>query len=189
MRQPATHAPLFRDRPLAWQIGAVVAGTAVLTVASRVEVPMISVPITMQTYAVALIGALYGWRLGAITVLAWLAQAAIGLPVLASGKLGLAPFVGPTAGYLFAFPLMALLTGWLAERGWNGSRPGRAFAAMLAANALCLALGAAWLSTLMGWDKAIAVGVTPFIVGGVLKSGLGALTLRLVRRGDTGTAL
>ena len=189
MRQPITHAPLFHDRPLAWQVAAVVVGTAVLAVASRVEVPMIPVPITMQTYAVALIGALYGWRLGTITVLAWLAQAAIGLPVLASGKFGLAPFVGPTAGYLFAFPLMALLTGWLAERGWNGNRPGRAFTAMLAANALCLALGAAWLSTLMGWEKAIAVGVTPFIIGGVLKSALGALTLRLVRRSGSGTAL
>lgn len=189
MRQPTVHAPLFHDRPLAWRVAAVVAGTVLLAVASRVEVWMVPVPITMQTYAVAVIGALYGWRLGTITVLAWLAQAAIGLPVLASGKFGLAPFVGPTAGYLFAFPLMALLTGWLAERGWNGSRLGLAFVSMLAANALCLALGGAWLATLMGWEKAIAVGVTPFVIGGVLKSGLGALTLRLVRRGDTGTVL
>lgn len=87
------------------QLLAVVAGTAILALASRVEVPMAPAPVTLQTLAVTLIGALYGWRLGAITVLAWLGQAAMGLPVLASGKFGLAPFVGPTAGYLFAFPL------------------------------------------------------------------------------------
>lgn len=189
MSQPNAHAPLFHDRPVAWRGAAVAAGVVALAIASRIEIPMVPVPITMQTYAVCVIGAVYGWRLGAITVLGWLALAAAGLPMLASGKFGLAPFVGPTAGYLFAFPLMALLTGWLAERGWNGSRPGLAFTGMLAANALCLALGGAWLATLVGGEKALALGVTPFIVGGILKSALGALTLRLVPNGSAGTAL
>ena len=143
------------------QFGAVVFGTAILTLSSYMKVPMFPVPMTMQTLAVTVLGALYGWRLGAATVVAWLAEAAFGLPVLASGG-GLACFVGPTAGYLFAFPIMAALTGWLAERGWNGKNMLLAFASMLIGNTLCLALGAAWLSLLIGPEKAIAFGVAPF---------------------------
>lgn len=169
----------LEDRSRGVQFLAVVAGTAILALASRVDVPMVPVPVTLQTLAVTLIGALYGWRLGAVTVLAWLGQAAIGLPVLASGKFGLAPFVGPTAGYLFAFPLVAALTGWLAERGWTGERVVASFSAMLLGNALCLVLGFAWLATLIGPEKAFAVGVAPFLAGAVLKSAVGALALRV----------
>lgn len=179
----ADFSPLgLRSRSLVWQVGAVVLGTLMLALASRIEVPMVPVPMTMQTFAVTVIGALYGWRLGAVTVLAWLGQAAIGLPVLAGGAGGIAPFMGPTAGYLFAFPLIAALTGWLAERGWNGQRVGLAFLGMLAGNLLCLALGGLWLAALIGMKPALAAGVTPFLLGGVLKSALGAMTLRGLAR-------
>lgn len=181
----AASAPAFspldlRRRSLGWQAGAVVLGTALLALSSHLAVPMIPVPITMQTLAVTLIGALYGWRLGAITVIAWLAQAALGLPVLAGGG-GAHHFVGPTAGYLFAFPVAAALTGWLAERGWNGARPGLAFMAMLAGNAVCLAFGALWLAALIGPAQAVLLGVTPFLLGAFLKSALGAVVLKLAR--------
>lgn len=174
-----TFSPLRpREKSRAWQVGAVLVGTLILAVASRIEVPMIPVPMTMQTFAVTMIGALYGWRLGAVTVLVWLAQGALGLPVFApSGAVGIARFFGPTGGYLLAFPLVAMLTGWLAERGWNGSRPLRAFASMLAGNALCLALGGAWLAVMIGAGPAFAAGVAPFILGGILKSALGAAAL------------
>jgi biotin transport system substrate-specific component len=165
-------------RSRAWQVGAVVIGTVILAVASRIEVPMVPVPMTMQTFAVTMIGALYGWRLGAITVLAWLAQGALGLPVFAGGVGGIVKFFGPTGGYLLAFPVAAALTGLLAERGWNGDRPLRAFAAMLAGNAACLALGGAWLAVMIGWGPAFAAGVAPFLLGGALKSALGAVALR-----------
>lgn len=170
------------NRPLTQKALAVVLGTIALAISSRIEVPMVPVPITMQTFAVTMIGALYGWRLGTLTVLAWLGEAMMGLPVLASGKAGLAPFFGPTAGYLFAFPVMAALTGWLAERGWNGKRIGLAFLSMLAGNLLCLAIGGAVLAAMIGGEKGLALGVTPFLIGAVLKSGLAAMTLRLLDR-------
>ncbi len=176
----AAFSPLhLQNRSTGIQAAAVIAGSVLLALSSHVSVPMVPVPITMQTFAVTLVGAFYGWRLGAITVMVWLAQGAMGLPVLAPGAAGLAKFVGPTAGYLFAFPLAAALTGWLAERGWNGRRAGRAFVSMLLGNALCLVIGAAWLATIVGPQKAIAAGVLPFIVGGILKSALGAAVLRL----------
>lgn len=182
---PALNPLRLQERSVLWQVAAVVIGTLLLALSSRIEVPMIPVPITMQTFAVTLVGALYGWRLGAFTVVAWLAQAAVGMPVLAGGSGGLAPFVGPTAGYLFAFPVVAALVGWLVARGWNGERVFLAFAAMLIGNGLCLAIGALWLAGIVGLGKAIALGVTPFIVGGVLKSALAAATLKLFPSGKT----
>lgn len=158
---------------LAWIAG----GIAVLALSSRVAIPMVPVPITLQTLAVTLIGALYGWRLGALTVVAWLAAAALGLPLLSDGAGGPAPFTGPTAGYLFAFPFAAALVGVLVGRGWNGRRPGRAFLAMAAGNALCLILGAAWLAAAFGAATAVKVGLLPFLPGAVVKSALAAAML------------
>ena len=187
MSQSAAHAfsPLhLGDRSLGWQIGAVILGTAFLALSSYIEVPMVPVPITMQTFAVMLIGALYGWRLGGITIMAWLVEGAVGMPVLAGGASGFLYFLGPTGGYLFAFPLCGALVGWLAERGWNGHHVVLAFFAALVGNAACLALGAAWLAVMIGTEPAIVHGVLPFILGGVLKSALAAAVLAvLARRG------
>jgi biotin transport system substrate-specific component len=181
---PTTFSPLgLQARPAHIKAAAVLLGTFILATASQISVPMLPVPMTMQTLAVILIGALYGWRLGAMTVLAWLGEAAAGLPVLANGTGGLAPFMGPTAGYLVSFPLVAALVGWLAERGWNGNRPALAFAAMVLGHALCLALGGLWLATLIGAEKAMLAGVAPFLLGSLVKSGLGTtILMALVRR-------
>lgn len=167
----------LQDRSLAWQVGAVVLGTLFLALSSYIEVPMVPVPVTMQTFAVTLVGALYGWRLGALTIVAWLVEGAMGLPVLSGGVGGASYFVGPTGGYLFAFPLVGALVGWLAERGWNGKRVMLAFVAMLLGNLACLVLGTAWLAVMIGAEQAVTFGFLPFIVGGLLKSALGAATL------------
>lgn len=182
MTSPTLHpsfSPLRLDsRSTGVQIGAVLGGTLVLAIASQVEVPMVPVPITLHTLVIPLIGALYGWRLGALTVLVWLVEAAMGLPVLAGGAGGLHHFAGPTAGYLVSFPIIAALSGWLAERGWNGRNLLLAFTSFLLANAICLALGAIWLSSLIGIEKAVAFGVTPFLIGALIKSALGAAILK-----------
>lgn len=170
-------------RSFSWQVGAVVLGTMLLAASSYVEVPLKPVPVTMQTLAVALVGALYGWRLGAITITAWLVQGAMGLPVLAGGAAGAHHFVGPTAGYLFAFPVAGAVAGWLAERGWNGHRVVLAFVGQLISNLLCLVLGAAWLAVLIGLEPAITSGVMPFLVGALLKAVTGAAILGVATRG------
>jgi biotin transport system substrate-specific component len=172
----------LKNRSLPWQAGAVVFGTAFLALSSYISVPMIPVPVTMQTFAVLLVGALYGARLGAITILAWLLEGVLGLPVLAGGAAGVAHFVGKTGGYLFAFPIAGALTGFLVERGWNGNRVLLAFAAMMIGHVVCLGFGAAWLAVLIGGKLAFLYGVLPFIVGSILKSALGAATLKAVTR-------
>ncbi|WP_105373222.1 biotin transporter BioY [Neorhizobium huautlense] len=156
----------------------VLAGTLALALASQIAVPMYPVPVTMQTFAITMIGVLYGWRLGALTVLLWLGEAALGAPVLANGSGGLAPFAGPTAGYLASFPIVAAVAGYLAEKGWTGERYVKSFAAHLAANVLCLAIGGAYLAYLLGAEKAWLLGVAPFILGAVLKSALAAALLK-----------
>ena len=180
MSQSASLAlPSSRSASLPRQFLMVLGGTAVLTASSYVSIPLQPVPVSMQTLAVLLIGALYGWRLGGITVLAWLLQALAGLPVLAGGAGGLAPFMGKTAGYLFAFPVGAMLIGWLAARGWDGAKPVRAFLAMFLCTTLILLTGGAWLGMLIGMDKGWQFGVLPFLLGDVVKSALGAATLAL----------
>jgi biotin transport system substrate-specific component len=97
-----------------------VVGVLVLAVSSRVSIPVGPVPVTMQTLAVSLVGAILGWRLGAACVVVWLLAGAAGLPVLAGGSGGLAKFLGASAGYLFAFPLRRRRSaGW-----WNGDGTG-----------------------------------------------------------------
>lgn len=169
-------------RSLPVQAALLLFGTGVLALASQISVPMVPVPITMQTFAISMIGVLYGWRLGALTVLAWLGEAMLGLPVLANASGGLAPFVGPTAGYLVAFPITAALAGYLAEKGWTGEHVVKSFVAHLSANIVCLAIGGAWLSWMIGLEKGLAFGVTPFILGAVIKSALAAALLMAVAR-------
>lgn len=170
-------AALSPSSGYARKLVAIFAGTLALTLSSYITVPMVPVPITMQTFAVAMVGAFYGWRLGGVTIVAWLLEGALGLPVLAGGTGGIIHFMGPTGGYLFAFPLSGALAGWLVARGWNGSRPVLAFLAMGLANASCLLLGAAWLAVMIGPSDAFVSGVLPFIPGAFLKAALGAATL------------
>ena len=172
-------APAARNPGWLRQLALVLGGTVALSASSYISIPFWPVPVTMQTFAVLMVGALYGWRLGGITVLAWLLEAALGMPVLAGGKGGIAPFIGPTAGYLFAFPVGAMLMGWLAARGWNGAHPLRAFWAMLLCTTLIVLLGGAWLSALIGPAKGWQLGVLPSLIGDVLKSAMGAATLAL----------
>jgi len=164
------------------KLAAVFLGTIALTLSSYITVPMYPVPMTMQSFAILMVAALYGWRLGTLTVLTWLGEAAIGLPVLAGGAGGIAVFAGPTAGYILSWPLITAVVGWLVGRGWNGHHPVLACIAMMLASTICLAMGAIWLAGFIGVEKAIAAGVIPFILGDASKSLLAVMVLILIAR-------
>jgi biotin transport system substrate-specific component len=161
----------------------VVLGTALLTLSAKVNLPLPYVPMTLQTLVVLMIGAAYGWRLGCATIMTYLATGAAGVPVFAGPVGGLAPFVGPTAGYLFGFVGAAFVTGLLSERGWDRSVP-LLFVAMAFGHMLILAVGFGWLAFGMklGIDKAWLVGIKPFIVASLIKNSLGAALVPAVRR-------
>ncbi len=172
-----------RRAPWPRQALLVLAGTLFLATSAWIEVPMVPVPMTMQTFGMLLVGAVYGWRLGGITVAAYLLQGAMGLPVFAGGAAGAHHLAGPTAGYLAAFLIAAMLVGALVERGAARTLVA-AFALMLAGHALILALGVAWLAGAagLGLEAAFAVGAAPFLLGMVLKSALAVACLRLLER-------
>ncbi len=158
-----------------------IVGSALMAISAKIQVPMYPVPMTMQTFAVLVIAMAYGTRLAGATLLLYLAEGAVGLPVFASGA-GLAYMAGPTGGYLVGFVVAALLVGWLAERGWDRNI-GATFAANLIGTLIIFVLGVAWLSTIMGsFEKAIAAGLTPFVIGAVVKIALAAAVLPLVWR-------
>ena len=114
--RPLISLALPRDRAtrLAIQVLAVLAGSMLLALSARVTVPFWPVPMTMQVLAVFVIGAAYGRKLALATLLAYLAEGAIGLPVFAGGA-GLAYMAGPTGGYLVGFAVAAVIAGWAAR--------------------------------------------------------------------------
>lgn len=170
---PETAAPALRWAALA------LIGSLLLTASAKAQFPMWPVPMTMQSFVVLVIGMAYGARLGAATVAVYLMQGALGLPVFAGTPekgIGLAYMAGPTGGYLMGFLLAAAAVGWLAERGWDRNLA-RSVAAMTIGTVLLFAPGVAWLAMLVGWEKAIAGGLTPFLLGSVLKLALAATVL------------
>jgi len=156
---------------------AVVLGSLLLVASAKVQVPFWPVPMTMQSMVVLVLGLAYGSRLGAAAVLLYLAEGLAGLPVFAGSGAGPAYMAGPTAGYLVGFVAAAFLTGRLAERGWDRT-PVKALAAMLVGHGVILAAGVGWLSTLFGPEKAVAVGLMPFLAATVLKTALGAAIIQ-----------
>ena len=161
----------------------IVAGTALLALSAKINVPLPYVPMTMQTLVVLMIGACYGSALGAATLLAYLAEGALGLPVFAGPVGGLAYMMGPTGGYLIGFVVAAYAAGWLCEHGWDVPAS-RMLAVMIAGNAIILAFGYVWLAygLKLGPEKAWLVGVLPFIAGSLVKSGLGTALMFTTRK-------
>lgn len=158
-------------------------GTALMALSAKVNLPLPYVPMTLQTLVVLMIGAAYGWRLGSATMVAYLVEGALGAPVFAGPIGGIAPLVGPTAGYLFGFIAAAFVTGWLAERGWDRSVM-LLFAAMAVGHIVILAAGFGWLAFGLGLGaaKAFQVGIVPFVAASLVKNALGATLMPAARR-------
>lgn len=159
------------------------AGSIALCVSAKVQVPFYPVPMTMQPLVVLMVGMAFGWRLGAATVLLYLAEGALGLPVFAGTPekgIGLAYMAGPTGGYLLGFVFAAALAGWLAERGFDRNVMLTAVA-MLLGNAVIYIPGLLWLGAVVGWDKPVLEwGLTPFLLGDATKLALAALLMPML---------
>lgn len=156
-----------------------VAGFACLTAAfAQISFWIGPVPVTGQTFAVLLAGALLGAKRGALSQLSYLAVGATGIPYwfALGGPPGMARLVGPTGGYLLGFVVAAFFVGWLAERGWDRNVP-RTAAAMLVGNVAIYIFGLPWLAYFVPAEAVLQVGLYPFIVGDLVKITAGALVL------------
>ncbi|MEW6641771.1 MAG: biotin transporter BioY [Pseudomonadota bacterium] len=159
-------------------------GSLVMVACAKTTVPFWPVPMTMQVFGAFLLAALAGGRLAAGMILVYLIEGALGLPVFAGtagGGAGLAALFGPTGGYLAGFAIAALVAGeWMRRTQARGG--GAALAPMLAGLGVIYLCGALWLVPFVGWHKVLAVGVTPFLVGDLLKVLLAAVTAAVLLR-------
>jgi biotin transport system substrate-specific component len=180
-------AALIGDQGLVRKSLLVLGGSLFIAVAAQVSVPMIPVPMTLQTLAVLIVGLLYGARLGAATLVAYLVEGAMGLPVFANGANG-AAFFGPTAGFLLGFVPLAWLAGHVSDRGIRGLVP--VALCCLVLSALIYVPGVAWAmgaDAIFGFDAARwgadsltsvwTYYMAPFLIGDAVKSVIAAMVV------------
>lgn len=180
----ATYADLLRpsERSQLWiyNIALVLGGSLLIGLSAQITIPLpfSPVPITGQTLAVLLAGALLGSKRGGLCLLTYLAEGVAGLPVFSGGMAGPTHLLGPTGGYLIGFVAAAALTGLLAERGWD-RRLWSNLAAMVTGNLVIYGFGLTWLAVFVGLNQALTLGVYPFLLGDVIKVAIATLLLPL----------
>ena len=184
-----TSGVLDRTQGHAWWIeaGLVIGASLFVALCARVAVPLpfTPVPLTLQNFAVVLVGLLLGGRRGAIALALYLGEGALSLPMFSGGSGGIAPLLGPTGGYLMAYPLVAFVSGWIAERGAKSFR--RYAVAAVVGEVVLFAGGLAWLTlwTHGSWWQAAHFGLYPFVFAEVAKvtaaAGLAARLPRLAK--------
>jgi biotin transport system substrate-specific component len=159
---------------------AVAAGVALISAAAQISIPLpfTPVPITGQTFAVLLVGAGLGTVRGGLTGAIYVLLPLAGLPLYANGDHGWSVLSGATGGYLVAFPIAAAVSGRLAELRWDRAF-GSAIGAMLTGNVIIYAVGVPWLarSLHISFQKALELGLYPFVAGDLIKLYLAALAL------------
>lgn len=174
---PALAVALRPEAGLGYQLLLVVAGSLLVALSAQIKLPMWPVPVTLQTLAVLVVGGVLGSRLGALSLLAYLFEGAMGLPVFAGGA-SLTTLAGPTMGYLLGFVVAAFVVGWFCERGWD-RKMGTAVLVMLLGTAVIYLFGLPWLAQFTGWNKVLQLGLMPFIPGDILKAIVAAAALPL----------
>jgi biotin transport system substrate-specific component len=160
------------------EVALILGGSLLIALSAQLQfvLPFSPVPITGQTFAVLLLGALYGSKRGPATVVTYLALGVMGLPVFAGGTYGVARLVGPTAGYLVGFLAAAFVVGFLSERGWD-RKPWTTAVSMIIGNGMIYVAGVLWLSRFVGWPAVLSTGVLPFLAGDALKIALATILL------------
>ncbi len=169
----------------------VVAGSLLMTLAAKAQVPFYPVPMSMQTFVAIGLGLALGPVRGTAAILFYLAQGAAGLPVFAGTPqqgIGIAYMVGPTGGYLIGFAMAAMVAGFLAERGWD-REPVGATAAAVIAGAVVYIPGLIWLGQMVGYNETLLqFGLYPFVLGDLVKAVLAGLVFpaawSLVKAGE-----
>ena len=185
----AAQDPKALTRTLAGMSFLAISATVLVALCAHVSVPLYftPVPVTLQTMAVILVGLTLGSALGAAALLLYLAEGAMGLPVFSpNGPGGIAQLLGPTAGYLFSYPLAAAAAGGVVRAVRLGrSQLPAAILAGLAASFFIFAMGAGWLAHLLHLNANAAwhLGVQPFLPGEILKIAAAAGAYTALRKG------
>ena len=179
MQAKITYADVFRPcrslEAVFYDIALIVSGSLLIGLCAQISIGW-PVPVTGQTFAVLMVGALFGARRGSLCVVAYIAEGVAGFPVFSAGRAGLVVLAGPTGGYLVGFIVAAYVTGYLAEKGWD-RHIWTTIMAMILGNIAIYAFGLGWLCYIVDLKSVLAIGLYPFIIGDLLKITLGAFLL------------
>ena len=145
-------------------------GSLLLTISAKIKIPFYPVPMTMQTFVVLFLGISFGYKIGAATVILYLLEGIAGLPVFAKGG-GLMYLTGPTSGYLYGMAVAAAVIGFFADKGYAKSYI-KSFLAILMGTTIIFVFGVGYLGLIIGYDKALAAGLYPFILSESFKIAL-----------------
>jgi len=170
-------------RSIATDVGLIFAGAVLTSIAAQIAIPMWPVPITGQTFAVLLVGAVLGASRGALSMIAYLSLGAMGLPVFTGAVAGIT--FGTTFGYLVGFIAAAAVVGWLSQLNWHKNVSG-VLASFVIGNAVIYIFGLPWLAFALSnlgfandFGAVAAAGLLPFLVGDTIKMVLAAAALPL----------
>tara|TARA_Y100000996_G_scaffold273134_1_gene215032 strand:+ start:26 stop:577 length:552 start_codon:yes stop_codon:yes gene_type:complete len=157
-------------------------GSILLAISAKIKIPFYPVPMTMQTLVVLIIGIGFGWKLGIATIMLYLFEGIIGLPVFSGTPekgIGLAYFTGPTMGYLIGF----LITVFLAGKFSFDNNLIKNFLKLTFATSFIYILGMLWLGGLIGWDKPIfKLGAQPFLLAELFKILLATFAINQIKK-------
>jgi len=159
----------------------ILVGIGLLSLMAQLSIvlPIGPVPITAQSFAILIIGSLYGAKRAAITTLSYIALGAMGLPIFSGGSFGLVKLMGPTGGYLIGFVLAASTMGFLSEFKLDRSLKS-ALLIFTVGHFIIFLCGLIWLSFFVKVQSVLALGFYPFIPGMILKTILAASCNRLL---------
>lgn len=160
-------------RSVAREIAYIALSVSLITVCAWISVPVSAIPVTLQTFAVALIGALMGWKRALAAVASYLVMGLIGIPVFAGFKAGVATLMGATGGYIFGFAFLALFPALFkmlpVKNKWG--RAAMFYGASVLGMAVCYLFGTAWFVLMYQCTFVYALGVcvVPYLIPDAVK--------------------
>lgn len=165
-----TLKPRDKSLGIAFDFLLVLAGSFLIALSAQLAIPLpfTPIPVSMQSFAILMVGGLVGAKKGFAAVLTYIAQGCLGLPVFAGGVAGFANLIGPRGGYLLGFLAAAFVIGFIIQKMGKKS-VFKLFTSFLIADLTILVLGGLWLSLFVGATHAFSLGIAPFLLGELTK--------------------
>ena len=175
--------PSLKREALIYDLVMVVGASIFIALSAQIAIPVpfSPVPITGQTFGILFLGAVLGSRIGTLSVIMYIFEGLIGLPVFAGGTMGFLYLLGPTGGYLIGFIPAVYLVGYLSERGWINNFTS-AFVTMIIGTTVIFVFGISWLAVTAGFGTALSIGFYPYMPGAVIKIILATVAVYSINR-------
>ena len=174
---------LIKSKSLTMNLIIALSGSLLLALLARLSIPIpfSPVPITGQTFGILFLGTVLGSRLGILSVIAYILEGLVGLPVFAGGTAGFLYLFGPTGGYLIGFIPAIYLVGYLSEKRWTNNFT-TTFLTMIFGTTIIFLFGVSWLAVTAGFETALSIGLYPYLPGAAVKIILATVIVYSINR-------